>query len=380
MKREKMVAPVLALALLAGCALGQTESAPKPEPTPAPTALTWLHGFYASSSYGQIGLADHMDAVSLGWGRMYVDEEGAPYVNQTSAGGNLWVEPQGSHLATDYLEARAIPYPLCVFATTAHRYGETNVLEYLLQEDIRDRAAEVLVAASGSYSGLTIDFEGLYSAASRDAFTQFVALVREKLPKDKLLYIAVPPDTWYHGYDYRSLGEVCDKVILMAHDYQWRSAPEENVGTPFTDTPVAPIDAVEDALRAITDPDTGVEDVNKVALAISFSSAGVEVDEEGNLLSTTVYTPGPGTLSQRLSQADAEPGWAEGYQSPYVYYHDENGRRYRVWYEDARSVTAKIELCYQYGVTGLSLWRLGTVPDYENYDVWSAVAKERSPL
>lgn len=376
MRRKRICALALALTLLTGCpAPGQPS--PEPSPTPRPTALTWLHGFYASSSYSQIGLTDDMDAVSLGWGRMFVDESGAPYVNFEPTGGNLWVVPEGSHLATGYFAERDIPYNLCVFATTAHAYGETNVLEYLLAEENRSAAVAALVAAAELYSGLTVDFEGLYSESRRQDFSDFMALLRQSLPAGKLLYVAVPPDTWYRGYDYRALGAVCDKVILMAHDYQWTRAPEENVGSPLTDTPVAPIGRVEEALRSVTDPDTGVEELSKVALAIAFSSAGVEVDEEGNLLSTAVYTPGPGTLSARLAQADAEPGWSEEYQSPFVYYHDEEGRRYRVWYENERSVQAKIELCYDYGVTGLSLWRLGVVPNYENYDVWATVQAAR---
>ena len=32
------------------------------------STVSWLHGFYAISSYSQIGLTDAMDAVSLGWG------------------------------------------------------------------------------------------------------------------------------------------------------------------------------------------------------------------------------------------------------------------------------------------------------------------------
>lgn len=369
--KQRMTLMALCLCLLCAC----VPQAPAPSPTPAPTHLTWLHGFYASSSYRQIDLAQDMDGVSLGWGRMFVDDSGAPYVNQTSAGGNLWVVPQGSELATGYFQERSIPYHLCVFATTAHKYGDTSVLEYLLDPEVRQTAADALVAAAEPYSGLTIDFEGLYDNRRRDDFSQFVALVREKLPPEQSLYIAVPPDTWYQGYDYRALGAVCDKVILMAHDYQWQSAPEENLGTPNTDTPVAPIGQVELALARITDRSTGVEDLSKIALAVAFSSAGVEVDEAGNLVDTKVYTPGPGTLSQRLAQPDAQPGWSEEYASPYVYYHNEEGKRYRVWYEDARSVEAKVRLALSYGVTGLSLWRLGAIPTYENYDVWSAVGE-----
>lgn len=370
MKRKRFVAFVLA-ALLCGCT-----PAP-PEPTAPPDRLAWLHGFYAGSSYSQIGLADAMDAVSLGWGRMYVDENGAPYVNMTRQEGNTWVVPQSPHLATDYFQDRDIPYNLCVYASATHAYGDTSVLEYLLGEDRQETAAEALVQAVQDYSGLTIDFEGLVSAQWQEPFAHFVALVREKLPQDKLLYVAVPPQTWYKGYDFRALGQTCDKVILMAHDYQWQTVPQENLGTERTDTPVAPIAAVELALQEVTDPETGVEDVSKVALAVAFATAGLEVDEAGLLLGTTVYSPAPETLAARLAQSDAQPGWSEAYASPYVYYHDESGRRYRVWYEDARSVEAKIDLAYRYGVTGLSLWRLGTVPDYDSYQVWSAVTAQR---
>lgn len=371
MKREKIFALALAVALLCGCT-----SAP-PTPTAPPDRLTWLHGFYAGSSYGQIGLTDHMDAVSLGWGRMYVDQDGDPYVNTTRQEGNTWVVPQSAHLATDHFRDLDIPYNLCVYASATHAYGDGSVLEYLLGKDRQETAAEALVEAAEPYSGLTIDFEGLAGSQWREPFADLVALVREKLPRDKLLYVAVPPSTWYKGYDYRSLGRSCDKVILMAHDYQWQSVPEENLGTALTDTPVAPIAAVEQALREITDPESGVEDVSRVALAVAFATAGLEVDEEGLLLGTTVYTPAPETLAARLAQSDAEPGWSETYASPYVYYHDESGRRYRVWYEDERSVSTKIDLAYQYGVTGLSLWRLGTVPDYDTYQVWSAVTAQR---
>ncbi len=368
--RRRGWALALAALLLAGCA-GPGE----PEPTPPPSELTWLHGFYAGSSYSQIHLALEMDAVSLGWGRMYLDGAGAPYVNTTGAEGNTWVVPQSPQLATDALAEAGVAYNLCVYASNTQRYGEEGLVEYLCSPQVRAETARALAEAAADYGGLTLDFEGLADRGRREDFAALVALVREALGEGQALYVAVPPDTWFKGYDYRALGRLCDRVILMAHDYQWTQAPEEALGTLATDTPVAPIGAVEAALRAVTDPETGVEDRGKIALAVAFAAAGVEVDEAGALAGTRVYSPAPETLARRLAQEDAQPGWSQEYASPYVYYHDEEGTRYRVWYEDARSVEAKIRLCLDYGVTGLSLWRLGTIPDFDNYDVWSAVRR-----
>lgn len=380
MKKERILALCLSLLLLSGCGPapgGDLPPSPTPSPSPVPTALTWLHGFYANSSYSQLALTDAMDAVSLGWARLRLDETG-PWVSTTRENGNEWLVPQSAHLVTDYLSERGIPYNLCVYASGSAKTAlpdgtELSVLTAALSPDYRAQTVAALVAAGEGYSGLTIDFEGLRQEESRQNFSAFMADLRQALPADKLLYVAVPPDQWYKGYDYRALGEVCDKVILMCHDYQWTQAPEENLGTPLTDTPIAPIAQVEEALAHFTDLDTGVQDLSKAAIAVAFSCAGVEVDEEGLLVDTKVYNPGTAILTQRLAQADAEPGWSEEYQAPYVYYHNEEGRRYRVWYEDSRSVEAKVELAYQYGVTGLSLWRLGTVPEAEVYDVWSAV-------
>lgn len=379
MDREKCLALVLILALLTGC------PAPEPVPTPAPTEppsrLTWLHGYYANSSYGQIDLTDHMDAVSLGWARLRLDD-GGPWVSTTRENGNEWIVPQSAHLVTQRLSERGIPYHLCVYASGTAAVAledgtEVPVLTTAIDPSHAPATVRALCDAAEDYNGLTIDFEGLRQESSKENFTAFMGLLRQELPADKGLWVTVPPDRWFPGYDYKALGEICDKVLLMCHDYQWTQAPEENLGTNLTDTPIAPIDLVEEALAHFTDPETGVQDLSKAAMALAFSCAGVEVDEEGLLVDSRVYNPGTETLTRRLGQADAEKGWSEVYQAPYVYYHDEEGHRYRVWYEDERSVEAKIRLAYQYGITGLSLWRLGTIPTDPGYDVWSTVLRER---
>ena len=87
--------------------------------------------------------------------------------------------------------------------------------------------------AAGDYAGLTIDFEGL-GTSLRTSFTQFMTALRAALPQGKNLWVCVQPDEWYGGYDYHALGETCDKVILMAHDYQDTNLPQGWVGTSQT--------------------------------------------------------------------------------------------------------------------------------------------------
>lgn len=198
------------------------------------------------------------------------------------------------------------------------------------------------------------------------------------LPKEKKLYVCVQPLTWFNGYDYRGLGAACDKVILMAHDYQWLSVLEENLGTDRTKTPVAPLNHVYSALRDITDPETGVECTEKVVLAISFASCGVEIDENWLLCNQSLFTPGTDTLEKRLGQPEAEVTFDEPTQSPFVTYQNEEGRWFKVWFENEESVAAKLTLARLFGISGLSLWRLGSIPNGENYNVWNCLLQARS--
>ena len=79
--------------------------------------LDWLHGFYAFSSYSQIDLTASMDAVSVGWARMEYDPAAGPVLNSSRTNGNDWVRPDDPTPATDYWDARSLPYNLNVYAS-----------------------------------------------------------------------------------------------------------------------------------------------------------------------------------------------------------------------------------------------------------------------
>jgi spore germination protein len=55
-------------------------------------------------------------------------------------------------------------------------------------------------------------------------------------------------------------------------------------------------------------------------------------------------------------------------QAPYFNYYDDQGIQHIIWFEDARSVRAKLLLVNRYGLRGVSYWVLG-VPFPQNWQV-----------
>ena len=47
-------------------------------------------------------------------------------------------------------------------------------------------------------------------------------------------------------------------------------------------------------------------------------------------------------------------------QAPYFRYYDEQGRQHIVWFEDARSIQAKLRLVNEYNLGGVSYWTIGS--------------------
>lgn len=348
------------------------------------TAKTdFLHGFYAFSSYGQIGMTAAMDGVSVGWSQMEYTAARGAFLNATAASGNDWVRPDDVTPATTVFDGNSTPYNLNVFAsatdkiTLADGSQSSTVSAVTSTAAARAQAVAALVSAVPDYAGITIDFEGMKGDTLKRDFVTFMTELRAALPTGKTLYVCVQPDTWYTGFDYRGLGAVCDKVILMAHDYQSSTVPDSYVGTDKTDNPVTPFPEIYQALRDITDPVIGVQDRSKIALAISFGTAGFKVDESGKLLETTIYHPAPDVLAGRLNQPSTTVTYSDRFRNPMANYTTEDGSRYLVWYENEQSVLDKIQLASMFGINGISLWRLGTVPNAAGYDVWSALLTRR---
>lgn len=343
----------------------------------------WIHGFYAFSSYSQKELAKDMDAVSVGWSRMSFDSEKGPYLSTTSADSNEWIIPQSYETITSYFKDNSVNTNLNVYMDTSTMVtmangSSTNICSAILLDSTkRTQAVNAIIQeltvnyntiGYNPYSGVTIDFEGMKGSDFKSGFNSFLTELSAALkPLGKTLYVTVAPATadgiYFDAYDYRLIGQLADRVILMAYDYNATTMPENLLGsTQYKNTAVTPFPSVYYSLKAITDKNTGVENTSKIDLGISFDSVAWKL-KDSKLTDTTSLSPLPSTIYARL-KGGALMGYSEVYHNPYITYTTEDGTGIFLWYEDSRSVNDKIQLAHLFGIKGVSLWRIGNIPNY----------------
>lgn len=330
------------------------------------------HGFYAISSYSQMDLAEELDAVSAGWSRMTWDGERA-LLATTSAHSNEFSVPAGYQEVAETLAGKGVCLNLSVFmdgkdlgALLSSKQGRAQAVEQIANE----LTVSYKALGRNPYGGVTIDFEGLGRSSAADFSAFLTELSRQVRDLDKTLYVCVPPPSSAGGYDLKTIGALADKVILMAHDYDARSLSGYVGSDAHQDQATVPLGRVYQALR------TTVEQVDpaKVVLALSARNVAWEIDGAGKLVSSQPVAVSGDTVARRLSQPDTKRGWDPEAQQSWASYTTEEGKRYFLWYQDGESVRLELQTARLLDVTGVSLWRLGTIPQYENW-TWSASVK-----
>ena len=342
------------------------------------SSLNEIHGFYAISSWGQKEMAAQMDSVSFGWSRLQYTDDNVVLLNQTSDGGNDWCVPDGSQNAIDYMRENGVSINLAVTMTDTE---DCNVI--LLNSENRSEAIRQILSASDNFDGITIDFEGMKGTELKEGLNGFVKELKTMLGNKKL-YIAVHPvlkhsNEYFDAYDYKTLGDYADRIILMAHDYAAYTLPDNLINTNFIATPVTPFDEVFTALKAITNPITGVSDKSKIQLAISTASTTAWNTTDKRITDNTAIHPSIDTVQKRLAQNDTEITYSQAYKNPYAFYNTESNQQILLWYEDSRSVKDKINLAKMFGINSVSIWRIGTVANgnSEQYmDIWNTIISE----
>lgn len=98
---------------------------------------------------------------------------------------------------------------------------------------ITDKVVDSLIKGSEGYDGLQIDYENV-PFRDRDNFILFLKKLREKLPKEKMLTVALAARTRAitdDSYSYEKTLPYVDRIIIMAYDEHWSGSTPGSVAS-----------------------------------------------------------------------------------------------------------------------------------------------------
>ena len=207
----------------------------------------------------------------------------------------------------------------------------------------------VSILQEKNYYGLDVDFEYIYPY-DRESYTQFLRRLKNTItPLGFRLSVAVAPKyrdnqagILYEAHDYRAIGEIADRVIIMTYEWGYLYGP------PLA---ISPYDQVRQVLRYAT----SVIPSNKILMGMPNYAYDW----------TLPYTVGSAAMTltnNRATELAIEKGATIRYdntsQAPYFNYTDENGRSHVVWFDNARSTQARLELVPEFNLAGVSYWTI----------------------
>jgi len=209
--------------------------------------------------------------------------------------------------------------------------------------------------------GINIDFENVFDE-DRDLLTSYVAELARALHASGLrvsIDVTVVSDkpNWSACYDREALGEIVDAVVLMAYDENWRGGPVSG--------PVASIGWVERSVAELA----SLVPPEKIWLGIPlYTREWEETPVNGAWRKTGARALSMADAEARLAANGAAVSWDEGTGTYYGEYL-KNGKRYRTWLEEERSLSLKAALVGRYGLGGVAAWRRG----FEKPEAWKVL-------
>lgn len=245
--------------------------------------------------------------------------------------------------------------PLMVITNIEEGSGFSSELAHVILTDmnVQDELVDNVIAIlkERDYYGLDMDFEYIYPE-DRQNYANFVSRMVDTLkPLGYSVSIALAPKLsanqkglLYEAHDYAALGALVDHVILMTYEWGYTYSPAKAV---------APIDQV----RKVLDYATSVIPSEKILMGMP--NYGYDW--------TLPFVKGTAAKSITNNKAisialenNAQIEYDKVSQSPYYNYYDSEGKKHEVWFEDARSIQARLELVNIYNLGGVSYWTINS--------------------
>jgi spore germination protein YaaH len=221
--------------------------------------------------------------------------------------------------------------------------------------------------------GVNIDIENV-TVEERDAYVDFIRLLRLKLPEGKTIVVSVAANPWgwttgwQASYDYVGLAAYCDYLMVMAYDEHYYGGPSG---------PVSSISYVENSIKYAV----SLVPKEKIVLGLPFygriwsdgggypNGYGVTNTKIAQLVKSYAGTVqlDPGSQSTRavITINPDDPPPVVGGQAL-------DAGTYTIWYEGEDAIKAKLALVNQYDIKGTGTWALGqeTGNTWNYYKLW----------
>ena len=236
--------------------------------------------------------------------------------------------------------------------TETGQFSTDRAALVLTDSTVQDRLIRQILQTlqQRGYAGLDVDFEYL-SGDLAAAYAAFLArLQRLVWSFGRFLWVALAPKTsatqpglLYEGHDYAAVAAASDAVLLMTYEWGYTAGP------PMAVAPLPNVRAVLDYAVTEIPPD-------KILLGVP------NYGYDWPLPFVQGVTRAQSISNQRAIelaiQYDIAIQYDETAQSPYFHYTDTAGTVHEVWFEDARSLSAKLHLIAEYGFLGAGVWNL----------------------
>lgn len=226
------------------------------------------------------------------------------------------------------------------------------------REQLAQEIADVIITYD--LDGINVDIENV-TDADRENYTDFVRLLREKLPEEKEVSVAVAANPggwtkgWHGSYDYKALAEHADYLMIMAYDEHYEGGSEG---------PVASYNWVEKSIQYTLKQ--GVPP-DKIVLGLPFFGRyWIEGESYGgkgisNSRVEELVKKYNGTVTYDEAAKSPEAIFTISADDPVTTISGKPLKpgTYHIWFENNESLERKMDLVHKYDLKGTGSWSLG---------------------
>lgn len=230
-------------------------------------------------------------------------------------------------------------------------FGENGEYSYDLVRKVftdpvmRDRLINniVLTATEKNYYGVVFNF-GYIATEDSQQFVITVSKTAARLNRrGKLVIVTIITGVNDSGIEFEALGRAANFIELRT--FRWEQAQ----GPPAA---VCPIDGIRETVSAVS----ALVDPRFILLALpNYGYDWMLPFVQGR---TTAETISNVDAAGRAGRTGAAVKYDETVQSPHFNYTDDTGAAHEVWFDDARSTRAKLELVNEYNLAGVGIWTI----------------------